>query len=151
MIIPVILSGGSGTRLWPLSRALRPKQLLPLINKTTMIQDTALRVHNINHINSPIIVCNEEHRFSIAEQMREINISPASIILEPCARNTAPAVAVAAFKSMELDKESILLVLPADHVIENVAAFHAAIQQALLELARHVEAKQTQYPDNQME
>lgn len=93
MIIPVILSGGSGTRLWPLSRALRPKQLLSLVSDATMIQDTVSRLNGIKSIAPPVVVCNEEHRFMIAEQMREINIEPSAIILEPFGRNTAPAVA----------------------------------------------------------
>lgn len=127
MIIPVILSGGSGTRLWPLSRALRPKQLLSLVNDTTMIQDTVSRLSGIKDIAEPIIVCNEEHRFMIAEQMREINIEPHAIILEPVGRNTAPAVAVSALKALEKNDDAILLVLPADHIIKNIGQFHEAI------------------------
>lgn len=132
MIIPVILSGGSGTRLWPLSRALRPKQLLPLLNDSTMIQNTVLRFSNMSNMAAPIIVCNEEHRFTIAEQMREIEVVANAIILEPCARNTAPAVAVAAMQSNKIDEQAILLILPADHVIENLDAFHSAVQQAFI-------------------
>ena len=127
LIIPVILSGGSGTRLWPLSRALKPKQLLPLVNATTMIQDTITRLNGIKNLSAPVIVCNEDHRFMIAEQMREIGIQPAAIILEPVGRNTAPAVAVSAEFVNGLDKDAVLLVLPADHVIQNTQAFHAAI------------------------
>ncbi|HEY9052146.1 MAG TPA: mannose-1-phosphate guanylyltransferase/mannose-6-phosphate isomerase [Gammaproteobacteria bacterium] len=128
MIIPVILSGGSGTRLWPLSRALRPKQLLSLVSESTMIQDTVARLKGINELSNPVIVCNEEHRFMIAEQMREIGIQTSAIILEPFGRNTAPAVAVSADYANEKDKDAILLVLPADHVIQNTAAFHEAIK-----------------------
>ncbi|MCW9014375.1 MAG: mannose-1-phosphate guanylyltransferase/mannose-6-phosphate isomerase [Gammaproteobacteria bacterium] len=127
MIIPVILSGGSGTRLWPLSRALRPKQLLSLVSESTMIQDTVSRLSGLGDLAAPIIVCNEEHRFMIAEQMREINIDPAAIILEPFGRNTAPAVAISALKASEINEDVVLLVLPADHVIQNIQAFHDAI------------------------
>jgi len=128
MIIPVILSGGSGTRLWPLSRALRPKQLLCMVSNYTMIQDTVTRLNGITGLADPIIVCNEEHRFTIAEQMREMNINPSAIILEPFGKNTAPAVAISALQSQKNEKDPVLLVLPADHVIGDQAAFHAAVQ-----------------------
>jgi len=128
MIIPVILSGGSGTRLWPLSRALRPKQLLSLVSNHTMIQDTVTRLTGINKIANPIIVCNEEHRFTIAEQMREMNITPSAIILEPFGKNTAPAVAISALQSQKKEEDPVLLVLPADHVIGNKPVFHEAVQ-----------------------
>jgi len=127
MIIPVILSGGSGTRLWPLSRALRPKQLLSMVSNHTMIQDTVTRLTGIDNIADPIIVCNEEHRFTIAEQMREVNINPSAIILEPFGKNTAPAVAISALQSQQTDNDSVLLVLPADHVIGDQTAFHKAV------------------------
>jgi len=128
MIIPVILSGGSGTRLWPLSRALRPKQLLSLVSDSTMIQDTVSRLNGIEELAAPIIVCNDEHRFMIAEQMREIGIDPSAIILEPFGRNTAPAVAISAMKVNEIAGEDVvILVLPADHVIQNIKAFHKAV------------------------
>jgi len=128
MIIPVILSGGSGTRLWPLSRALRPKQLLSLVSDSTMIQDTVSRLNGIEELAAPIIVCNDEHRFMIAEQMREIGIDPSAIILEPFGRNTAPAVAISAMKANEIAGEDVvILVLPADHVIQNIKAFHKAV------------------------
>lgn len=136
MIVPVILSGGSGTRLWPLSRALRPKQLLSMVSNHTMIQDTVTRLKGIENIVDPIIVCNEEHRFTIAEQMREISIHPSAIILEPFGKNTAPAVAISAIQSQKIDDDPVLLVLPADHVIGNNEAFHAAVKigyQAALE------------------
>ena len=123
----MILSGGSGTRLWPLSRALRPKQLLSLVTEETMIQDTVSRLQGVQDLAAPIIVCNEEHRFMIAEQMREINVNPSAIILEPFGRNTAPAVAISALKAEESDKDAVILVLPADHVIQNTASFHKAI------------------------
>jgi len=132
MIIPVILSGGSGTRLWPLSRAMRPKQLLSMVSNHTMIQDTVTRLSGISELAEPIIVCNEEHRFTIAEQMREINVNPSAIILEPFGRNTAPAVAISALESQKSENDPVLLVLPADHVIGNINAFHAAVNKGYL-------------------
>ena len=97
MIIPVILSGGAGTRLWPLSREMHPKQLIALTSERTMLQDTALRLQGINGATGPVVVCNESHRFMVAEQLRAINVDAAAILLEPAGRNTAPAVALAAF------------------------------------------------------
>jgi len=131
MIAPVILAGGSGTRLWPLSRALYPKQLINIYNQHTMLQNTILRLQGLNLIAPPIVVCNETHRFMTGEQLRKIDIDPHSIILEPMGRNTAPAIALAALKALETDKEPILLVLPADHVIENVDKFHAVIEAGI--------------------
>ncbi|VAW62704.1 Mannose-1-phosphate guanylyltransferase / Mannose-6-phosphate isomerase [hydrothermal vent metagenome] len=132
VIIPVILSGGSGTRLWPVSRALRPKQLLPLVGDLTMIQETVTRLNGIDNLGSALIVCNEAHRFMIAEQMRECDIEPSGIILEPFARNTAPAVAVSAVSAMSqsAQQDVVILVLPADHVIQNIPAFHQAVNSA---------------------
>ncbi len=127
MIIPVILSGGSGSRLWPLSRELYPKQLLPLVNNTTMLQDTALRTVGIDGIAPPLVVCNEEHRFMVAEQLRQIGLPASSIVLEPCGRNTAPAIAIAALEALTQHADPVLLVLPADHVINDAAAFKAAV------------------------
>ncbi|ODS23857.1 mannose-1-phosphate guanylyltransferase/mannose-6-phosphate isomerase [Candidatus Endobugula sertula] len=135
MILPVILSGGSGTRLWPYSRSLYPKQFLPLVSDQTMIQET---MHRLTHfdsdkieIDSPLIICNEAHRFIVAEQLRSINLTPKDIILEPFGRNTAPAIALAALAQ----PDAVLLVLPADHVIKNITAFQesviAAKKQAL--------------------
>ncbi len=124
---PVILSGGSGTRLWPLSRAMYPKQLLPLVTDSTMIQETALRLTGLEEHMSvlhSIVVCNEEHRFFIAEQLRQINKSPQRILLEPFGRNTAPALTLAALAA---DPKSVLLVMPADHVIDDESAFHKAV------------------------
>ncbi len=131
MIIPVILAGGSGTRLWPLSRELYPKQLIDIYNEDTMLQNTVLRLEGIEMMGSPIVVCNEEHRFMTAEQLRKIKVDPFAIILEPVGRNTAPAIALAALKAMENKEDPILLVLPADHVIEKIDDFHAVIQAGL--------------------
>ena len=100
MLIPVILSGGAGTRLWPLSRELYPKQFLPLVGERTMIQDTALRSIGLPDVSGPIVVCNETHRFLVAEQLRQIGVEPRSILLEPAGRNTAPAVAIAALAAV---------------------------------------------------
>jgi mannose-1-phosphate guanylyltransferase / mannose-6-phosphate isomerase len=127
-MIPVILSGGSGTRLWPLSRGQYPKQFLPLTSEHTMVQETLLRLTGLAGIKSPIAVCNEDHRFMMAEQLWEIGVKPAAIILEPVGKNTAPAVAMAALSAKSEDE--VLLVLPADHVITDIKSFHLAIAQA---------------------
>jgi mannose-1-phosphate guanylyltransferase/mannose-6-phosphate isomerase len=129
-IYPVILSGGAGTRLWPLSRAALPKQLLPLVTDKTMLQDTALRLAGRPGLMAPLVVCGNEHRFLVAEQMREIGVHPLGILLEPVGRNTAPAVAAAAHYLKAIDPQAVMLVLPADHVIKDVDAFYAAIQRA---------------------
>lgn len=130
MITPIILAGGTGSRLWPLSRAMYPKQFLPLINdNTTMLQATFSRLSNITY-NSSMVICNDEHRFIVAEQLRQQAITP-TILLEPVARNTAPAVALAALYAMKDGNDPVLLVLPADHVIDNKPSFELAIQQAL--------------------
>lgn len=131
MLYPVILSGGSGTRLWPLSRAALPKQFLPLISEKTMFQETLQRLQGLTNLAAPIVVCNNEHRFLAAEQLRAIEVQPLSLILEPLGRNTAPAVAAAAFAAQAQNADAILLVLPADHLIQDVAGFHRAIQSAL--------------------
>ena len=134
MLVPVILSGGSGTRLWPLSRELYPKQLLSLVGKGTMLQETLARLQGVKDLGSPVVVCNESHRFLVAEQLRQIHSSAAAILLEPVGRNTAPAVAVAALAALKASKQGedpILLVLPADHVIREAKAFQAAVQQGL--------------------
>ena len=100
MLIPVILSGGAGTRLWPLSRELYPKQFLPLTTDRTMIQETALRAAGLKEMAAPIVVCNEAHRFMVAEQLQQVGIEPQTILLEPTGRNTAPALAVAALAAL---------------------------------------------------
>lgn len=130
VIIPVILAGGSGTRLWPLSRECHPKQLLPLVNDKTMLQNTLLRVQCLKGVAAPIVVCTEEHRFLVAEQVRAIG-GAATIIIEPVGRDTAPAVAVAALEAIRQNKEAILLVLPADHVIGNEGNFAEAVARGV--------------------
>ncbi|MCX5864035.1 MAG: mannose-1-phosphate guanylyltransferase/mannose-6-phosphate isomerase [Deltaproteobacteria bacterium] len=130
VIIPVILAGGSGTRLWPLSRECHPKQLLPLVNDKTMLQNTLLRVQGLKGVAVPIVVCTEEHRFLVAEQVRAIG-GAATIIIEPVGRDTAPAVAVAALEAVRQDKEAVLLVLPADHVIGNEGKFAEAVARGV--------------------
>lgn len=127
MVIPVILSGGAGSRLWPLSRELYPKQLLPLTSDKTMLQETVCRLSGLAAMAAPLIVCNDAHRFMVAEQLRQLQISPGAIILEPCGRNTAPAVALAALQALQADGDAILLVLPADHLIRDIAAFQQAV------------------------
>lgn len=126
-IVPVILSGGAGTRLWPLSRELYPKQLLPLVGERTMLQETLLRLDGLAGLDDPVVVCNEAHRFIVAEQLREIGRRPQAIILEPCGRNTAPAVALAALQATAAGEDPLLLVLPADHAIRDAAALRRAI------------------------
>lgn len=128
MIIPVILSGGAGTRLWPLSRELYPKQLLPLVGEQTMLQDTVLRLEGLSELGAPLVVCNEAHRFMVAEQLRQVGQTADSVILEPVGRNTAPAVAVAALQAIGAGSDPLLLVLPADHVIRDAEALRAAIR-----------------------
>jgi mannose-1-phosphate guanylyltransferase/mannose-6-phosphate isomerase len=136
MLIPVILSGGSGTRLWPLSRELYPKQLLPLVGKGTMLQETLARVAGVDGLGSPVVVCNENHRFLVAEQILEAGIKSRAIVLEPVGRNTAPAVAIAAMAAVSdlpqnkggNENDPLLLILPADHVITDVKAFRAALE-----------------------
>jgi mannose-1-phosphate guanylyltransferase/mannose-6-phosphate isomerase len=132
----VILSGGAGTRLWPLSREMYPKQLLALTGKHTMLQDTVTRLSGIPGAKPPIVVCNEAHRFTVAEQIRALGEQAAAILLEPAGRNTAPAVALAALKALEIDPEAILVVAPADHVIRDARAFQAAAETAA-RLAEH--------------
>jgi len=125
-LVPVILSGGAGTRLWPLSREMYPKQLLALTGKATMLQDTAIRLAGIAGASPPIVVCNEAHRFTVAEQLRALNVTPSAILLEPAGRNTAPAVALAALKAEAMDADATIVVAPADHVIRDARVFQGA-------------------------
>ena len=129
MLQPVLLSGGVGSRLWPISRESHPKQFLPLASELSMLQETLHRTAGMEAAN-PIVVCNDEHRFMVAEQLRQVDLIAAALILEPEGRNTAPAVALAAIHAIEKDPDAILLVLPADHLIENVKAFVDAVQKA---------------------
>ena len=129
-IHPVIISGGMGTRLWPLSRALYPKQLLPLVSDDTLLQETARRVAAPERFAAPLVVCNDAHRFIVAEQLREIGITPAAIVLETDGRNTAPAAAVAALMLGRDDADALLLILPSDHVITDLERFHGAVEVA---------------------
>lgn len=131
-LIPVILAGGSGTRLWPLSRELYPKQLMPLIGQQTMIQDTLSRLVGLPNIHDPIVICNENHRFMVAEQLRQLGLDAASILLEPVGRNTAPAVAAAALYALKSFDDACLLVLPADHYIEDSDALSLAVNAGVL-------------------
>ena len=128
MIVPVILSGGSGTRLWPLSRKMHPKQLLPLLNETSLLQDTVNRFKNADDIDHAVVICNESYRFMVAEQVRQSEIKGVDIILEPVGRNTAPAIALAAFNAMANEQDPVLLVLPADHDIRDVDGFLEAVK-----------------------
>jgi mannose-1-phosphate guanylyltransferase / mannose-6-phosphate isomerase len=130
MLHPVILSGGIGSRLWPLSREHYPKQLLALVGEQTMLQSTITRLENIHNLAPPIIVCNEDHRFLVAEQLRCINVKPSAILLEPVGRNTAPAIALAALAALESDPDAVLLALPADHLIQKIEVFQEVINQA---------------------
>ena len=128
MIVPVILTGGSGTRLWPLSRTFFPKQFINLINDTTLFQDTIMRLPK--EVSEPLIICNEAHRFIVAEQLRQIESGNIGIILEPVGKNTAPAIAIAAMKLLNDNKDPILLVLSSDHLIKNNQKFHYSIMVA---------------------
>src|SRR5215471_21705033 len=140
----VVLSGGSGTRLWPLSRELRPKQLLPLVGARTLLQETVLRSRSLaQQLGPPIVVCSDDHRFLVAEQLREIGVRPRTTVLEPKGRNTAPALAIAALlatqgaagdtkqRAAQGSAEPVLLVSPADHVILDTTAFAAAVGAAV--------------------
>ena len=131
MLIPIILSGGSGTRLWPLSRKNFPKQFLALSGDSSLFQQTVARTRSLAGIASPIVVCSEDHRFLVAEQLRELNVEGASILLEPVPRNTAPAIALAAWQARASDPEAILLVLPADHLIGDTGSFANAVDKAM--------------------
>ncbi|MFT4615718.1 MAG: mannose-1-phosphate guanylyltransferase/mannose-6-phosphate isomerase [Bacteroidia bacterium] len=130
MLVPVLLSGGVGSRLWPVSREAHPKQFLPLAGELSMLQETLKRTVGLE-ASAPVVVCNEEHRFMVAEQFRQVDLQANALILEPEGRNTAPAVALAALQAIETDPDAILLVLPADHLIQNIPAFVAAVDKAL--------------------
>src|SRR6188768_344250 len=131
-LVPVILSGGAGTRLWPLSRELLPKQLLALTGERTMIQDTAARLAGFPDATALIVVCNESHRFLVAEQLREMGSPAAEILLEPVGRNTAPAIALAAHAVRQFaGEDALMLVLPADHVLQDLVAFQSSIRMAV--------------------
>lgn len=127
---PVILSGGAGSRLWPLSREHYPKPLIPLMGEKTLLQDTMTRLNTMPDIEKPVLVCNESHRYLVAEQLREIDIDPTAILLEPLGRDTAPALTVAALQLASKDPASIMVVMPADHVIPDTAAFASAVDKA---------------------
>ncbi len=131
MLIPVLLSGGVGSRLWPVSRESYPKQFLPLAGEQSMLLQTLARVSGLDAVAEPLVVCNDDHRFMVAEQLRSQGQRASAIVLEPVGRNTAPAVAVAALQALSQDPEAVLLVLPADHVIKDVAAFQAAVAAGL--------------------
>jgi mannose-1-phosphate guanylyltransferase/mannose-6-phosphate isomerase len=130
MIHPVILSGGSGTRLWPMSRTLYPKQLLSLLGHDSLLQQTVRRVADRQGFASPLLVANEEHRFIIAEQLREIAATPRALLLEPVGRNTAPAACIAALALTEAEPDPLMLVMPSDHTIGDLAAFADAVERA---------------------
>lgn len=128
VIVPVVLAGGSGTRLWPLSRSLYPKQLLPLVNERTLLQNTVDRLGGLPGVTSPLVISNGEHRFMVAEQLRDQDVA---ILLEPVGRNTAPAVAIAALEALAREDDPVLLVLPADHLIDDEVAFRGAVARGL--------------------
>lgn len=131
-VVPVVLCGGSGNRLWPLSREHYPKQLIALTGQHSLLQQTVLRVQKLKNINhSPLIISNQNYRFLIAEQLRQIDVKPATLLLEPCPRNTAAAVALSALQALSTDKNAILLVLPADHLLPETEVFDQAVQLAV--------------------
>src|SRR3979490_3104672 len=129
-LYPVILCGGTGTRLWPLSRRLLPKHSLPLATERTLLQDTILRIADLPGVERPIVISNNDHRFLVAEQLNELGVRPAVQIPEPAGRNTAPAVAIAALHVRQDDPDAVLLVLPSDHAVGEPAAFREAVLTA---------------------
>lgn len=135
-IVPVLLSGGTGSRLWPLSRETYPKQLLSLLGEKTLLQQAALRVADPSLFADPVVIANAEHRFVIAEQLRAVGISTPTIVLEPFGRDTAPAVAIAALLAIETDPDALILAMPVDHWVPDHAAFRAAVSSGLT-AARH--------------
>ena len=130
-VYPVILSGGSGTRLWPLSRAQYPKQLLALTGDRSLLQETVLRIETEDIFHLPTVVTNDDHRFVVAEQLREIGTSAKAILLEPVARNTAPAAVVAAVHLSKEDPEAVVLLMPSDHLVREPTVFEAAVELAV--------------------
>jgi len=139
VLFPVILSGGAGTRLWPVSRELHPKQFLPLVDEHTLLQATVRRLAPLDGARAPIVVCNEAHRFMVAEQLKAVDVTPSAVLLEPAGRSTAPAIAAAALQALALGdgrEDPILLVLPADHVIRDQSQFARAVGAAVREAAR---------------
>ena len=138
VLFPVILSGGAGTRLWPLSRELHPKQFIPLLEERTLLQATARRLAPLDEVRPPMVVCNESHRFMVAEQLAAVDVEPSAVLLEPVGRNTAPAIAAAALEALALaddGEDPILLVLPADHLIGDETRFASAVRAAVREAA----------------
>jgi mannose-1-phosphate guanylyltransferase / mannose-6-phosphate isomerase len=129
MLVPVLLSGGVGSRLWPLSRELYPKQFIPLTGEDSLLEQTVERVKAIPGSTAPIVVCNDEHRFMVAEQLRQLDVDPAAIILESEGKNTAPAVIVAALHALKTDPDAVLLVMPADHMVSDTVAFAEAVSK----------------------
>lgn len=129
-MIPVILCGGAGSRLWPMSRKLLPKQFLPLVTEHTLLQETALRLRRLAGADAPVVIANQEHRFLVGEQLNAIGIKPRALLVEPVGRNTAPAIAAAALQIAREEPDAVLLVLPSDHLIGDLAAFHRAARQA---------------------
>ena len=134
-IIPIILAGGTGSRLWPLSRESYPKQFLPLIDSEndTLLQKTYKRIADLENLSKPIIICHEEHRFIVGDQMRKIKIEPQAILLEPARRNTAPATTLAALLAKDINYDPILLVLSSDHIIDDELEFCQIIRKGLNE------------------
>ncbi len=135
-IVPIILAGGTGSRLWPLSRKSFPKQFINLIDdEYTMLQKTYKRIENLENVSRPIIICNKEHRFIVGHQMKEINIKPLDILLEPEGRNTTPAITVAALRALDIFKDEnidpILLILSSDHLIKDINNFRLAIKSSI--------------------
>jgi mannose-1-phosphate guanylyltransferase/mannose-6-phosphate isomerase len=131
VLFPVILSGGFGGRLWPVSRASLPKQFIPFLTDKTLLQETLARLHGLDKTAPHSLICNSAHRFLAAEQVRQIGMTPRRIFLEPCSRNTAPAIALTAFDILESDPDGVLLVLPSDHTILHLPSFHQAIKDAM--------------------
>ncbi len=136
MIVPVVLCGGSGTRLWPKSRKWFPKQFMPLVNNRTMLQDTVLRLDELNIETPPMFLTNKDHRFLVISQVSELSKEIGEIIIEPEPRSTAPAIAVAAFEAQSNYKVPTLLVLPADHYLDRIERFKDAIEKGVREAKR---------------